>query len=160
MQYYEDVELNKEHKTRAYFVSKEELISFAKQWDPQPFHIDEETAKHWPTGLIGTSVHSYAILTKLLTEVSLGEDPLAMVAGMGIDEWRMPNPLRPGDHVHAVSFVEAKRESNSKPGMGILTCVARLLNDRNEVILSYKSNGLILKRPSNLRKPDNSDAGR
>lgn len=148
MQYYEDVQLNKLHKTRSYHVSKEELISFAKQWDPQPFHIDEESAKHWPTGLIGTSVHSYAILTKLLTEVSLGEDPLAMVAGMGIDEWRMPNPLRPGDDVYAVSYVEAKRESASKPNMGILTCVAKLLNQKDEVILSYKSNGLILKRPS------------
>ena len=92
MKYYEDVELNKEHKTRPYHLSKEALIAFAKEWDPQPFHIDEEIAKHWPMGLIVTSVHSYAILTKLLTEVSLGEDPLAMVAGMGIDEWRMPIP--------------------------------------------------------------------
>jgi len=147
MQYYEDVVLNKEHKSRSFFVSKDALIAFAKEWDPQPFHVDEEEAKHWPTGLIGTSVHSYAILTKLLTEVSLGDDPLAMVAGMGIDEWRMPNPLRPGDHVYAVSHVEAKRESASKPNMGILTCVAKLLNNKNEIILSYKSNGLILKRP-------------
>jgi len=148
MKYYEDVTLNTEHKTGSYHVSKESLITFAKEWDPQPFHIDEEIAKNWPTGLIGTSVHSYAILTKLLTEVSLGEDPLAMVAGMGIDEWRMPNPLRPGDTVYAVSYVEAKRESASKPNMGILTCVARLLNQKDEVILSYKSNGLILKRPA------------
>jgi acyl dehydratase len=147
MQYYEDVVLNKEHKSRAYFVSKEALIAFAKQWDPQPFHVDEEYAKNSPTGLIGTSVHSYAILTKLLTEVAIGDDPLAMVAGMGIDQWRMPNPLRPGDNVYAVSYVEAKRESASKPNMGILTCVAKLLNDNDEVILSYKSNGLILKRP-------------
>lgn len=148
MQYFEDVELHKEHKTRAITVSKEELIAFAKEWDPQPFHIDEALAKHTPTGLIGTSVHSYALLTKLLTELSLGEDPLAMVAGMGIDEWRMPNPLRPGDTVHAVSYVESKRESKSKPNMGILTSVAKLLNEKGEVILSYKSNGLILKKPA------------
>jgi len=147
MQYYEDVVLNKEHRTRSYHITKEALIAFAKEWDPQPFHIDEAYAKHSPTGLIGTSVHSYAILTKLLTEISLGEDPLAMVAGMGIDEWRMPAPLRPGDNVYAISCVEAKRESVSKPNMGILTCVAKLLNEKNEVILSYKSNGLVLKRP-------------
>jgi len=77
----------------------------------------------------------------------LGADPLAMVAGMGIDEWRMPNPLRPEDTVHAVSFVESKRESKSKPNMGILVSVAQLLNEKNEIILSYKSSGLILKRP-------------
>ena len=147
MQYYEDVELNKQHVTRSFPVSKEALIAFAREWDPQPFHIDEEAAQHWPTGLIGTSVHSYAILTKLLTELSLGEDPLAMVAGMGIDEWRMPTPLRPGDTVHAVSYVESKRPSQSRPTMGILVSVAKLLNERDEVILSYKSSGLILKRP-------------
>jgi acyl dehydratase len=148
MQYYEDVELNKEHISRTFHVTKEDLIGFAREWDPQPFHIDEEAAKHWPTGLIGTSVHSYAILTKLLTELSLGQDPLAMVAGMGIDEWRMPNPLRPDDTLHAVSYVESKRESRSKPDMGILVSVAKLLNEKNQVILSYKSSGLILKRPS------------
>lgn len=160
MQYYEDVALNKEHKTQTYFVSKEELISMGKTWDPQPFHVDEDEAKKWPTGLIGTSVHSYAILTKLLTELGMAGDPLAMVAGLGMEEFRMPNPLRPGDTVHAVSTVVAKRESSSKPDMGILTSVAQLVNQKGEVILSYKSNGLILKRPNNLRKPANNDAGK
>jgi acyl dehydratase len=40
------------------------LITFAKEWDPQPFHVDEEAAKNWPTGLIGTSVHSYGLVMK------------------------------------------------------------------------------------------------
>lgn len=147
MRYYEDIVIGQQMKTREYFVSKEELIGFAKEWDPQPFHIDEEAAKHWPTGLIGTSVHSYAIINKLFTEISAGSDPIAMVAGLGIDEWRTPNPLRPGDTVHAIGYVEDKRESASKPNLGILTSVSQLLNQNGDIILTYKSKGLVLKRP-------------
>ena len=148
MRYYEDIVIGQQTKTREYHVSKEELIAFAKEWDPQPFHIDEEAAKHWPTGLIGTSVHSYAIINKLFAEIAAqGDDPIAMVAGLGIDEWRTPNPLRPGDTVHAVGFVEAKRESSSKPNLGILTSVSQLLNQHGDIILTYKSNGLVMKRP-------------
>jgi len=149
MRYYEDIELNQETKTRGYFVSKEELITFAKEWDPQPFHVDEEAAKNWPTGLIGTSVHSYAIINKLFTEISVVSDPIAMVAGLGIDEWRTPNPLRPGDTVYAIGYVESKRESGSKPNLGILTSVSKLVNEQGETILTYKSNGLVMKRPVN-----------
>jgi acyl dehydratase len=145
MLYYEDIELNKEHTSKQYCVDKDKLIAFSKEWDPQPFHIDEEAAKHYPMGLIGSSVQSYGILTKLQTEMD-GEKP-AMIAGLGIDEWRTPNPLRPGDIVHAVSYVESKRESSSKPNLGILTSVSKLVNQNGETILTYKSNGLVMKRP-------------
>ncbi|MCB1614764.1 MAG: hypothetical protein KDI30_02005 [Pseudomonadales bacterium] len=146
MLFYEDIEINKEHVSAEFTVNKDELIAFAKQWDPQPFHTDEEAAKQWPFGLTGSSTHSYAILTKLQTEMDV-EQP-AIVAGLGIDEWRTPNPLRPGDIVHAVGYVESKRESSSKPNMGILVSVSKLLNQNGEVILSYKSSGLVLKKPT------------
>jgi len=146
MLYYEDIVLDEERVSDTYHVSKEELIAFAKQWDPQPFHIDEEAAKHYPTGLIGTSVHSYAILTKLQATIP-GEKP-AVVAGMGIDEWRIPNPLRPGDTVHATGAVISKRESASKPKLGVITSRSTLLNQDGDVILTFLSTGLIMKRPA------------
>ena len=145
MLYYEDIELNKEHRSKDYYVDKDKLIAFAREWDPQPFHVDEEAARHYPMGLIGSSVQSYGIITKLQTDMD-GEKP-AMIAGLGIDEWRTPNPLRPGDTVHAISYVESKRESASKPNLGILVSVSKLINQHGDVILSYKSNGLVMKRP-------------
>ncbi len=145
MIYFEDIELNTPRTSAEYSVSKEEIIAFAKQWDPQPFHTDEEAAKHWPLGLTGSSTHSYALLTKLQTEME-GEKP-AIVAGLGIDEWRTPTPLRPGDSVRAIGYVESKRESASKPTMGILISVSKLVNQNDEVILTYKSTGLALKKP-------------
>ena len=145
MIYYEQIALNQQLVSREYSVEREALIAFATEWDPQPVHIDEQAAKQYPTGLIGSSVHSYAIITKLLAE--LDAEPPAIIAGLGIDEWRMPNPLRPGDTVRAISYVESKRESSSKPDMGILVSVSTLLNQHDEVILTYKSSGLILKTP-------------
>ena len=146
MLFYEDIELNKEHVSEEYLIEKEAMIEFAKQWDPQPFHTDEEMAQHYPTGLIGSSTHSYAILTKLQTE--LDQDQPAMVAGLGIDEWRTPNPLRAGDRVRSISYVESKRESSSKPNLGILVSVSKLVNQDDEIILTYKSSGLVMKRPT------------
>lgn len=146
MQFYEDIELNKEHHSSTFSVDKEDMIAFAKRWDPQPFHTDEEAASQWPMGLTGSSTMSYAILTKLQTETE-GEKP-AIVAGLGIEEWRTPTPLKAGDTVRAVAFVESKRESGSKPNMGILVSVSQLLNQNDEVILSYKSTGLVMKRPT------------
>ena len=146
MLYYEDIELDAPRRSADYVVDKDALIAFARQWDPQPYHTDEDAAKHYPMGLIGSSVQSYAILTKLQTEMP-GDKP-AVISGLGIDEWRTPNPLKPGDTVHAVCYVEAKRESASRPRLGILTSVSTLMNQRGDVILTYKSTGLVMKRPS------------
>lgn len=145
MLYFEDIQLNQQHASNEYVIGKEEIMTFAKQWDPQPYHVDEEEAKKWPLGLTASSVHSYAICT-LLANTMIGE-PAAAVAGLGVDEMRMPAPVRPGDRLHCESFVESKRESKSKPDMGIITTVTRLVNQNDEVVLSYKSSGLILKKP-------------
>lgn len=146
MLFYEDIELNKEHHSAAFTVDKEEMVEFAKKWDPQPFHTDEEAANQWPMGLTGSSTMSYAILTKLQTETDNAKP--AIVAGLGIEEWRTPTPLKAGDIVRAVAFVESKRESGSKPTMGILVSVSQLFNQNDEIILSYKSTGLVMKRPA------------
>lgn len=146
MIYYEDLELNAEHKSDTYFVDKEKLIAFSKEWDPQPYHTSEEGAKQWGMALSGSSTMSYSILTKLQTEMS-GEKP-AVIAGLGIESWRTAHPLRPNDTVHAVSYVESKRESSSKPNLGVIVSVSKLMNANDEVILEYKSSGLIMKKPA------------
>lgn len=145
MIYYEDIETDKKTVSQDYQVDKNEMVAFAKKWDPQPFHTDEEAAAQWPMGLTDSSTYSYALLTKLQTEIP-GEKP-AIVAGLGIDEWRTPTPLKAGDTVHSESRVESKRESKSKPGMGILVSISQLLNQNGDIILSYKSTGIVLKKP-------------
>lgn len=145
MIYYEDLELHALHRSKAFIVDKEALIRFAKQWDPQPYHTSDEGARAWGMELSGSSTHSYAILTKLQTEMD-GDKP-AVIAGLGIESWRTPNPLRPGSRVHAESFIESKRESSSKPHLGVIVSVSRLLDQDERVILEYKSSGLVMKKP-------------
>lgn len=146
MLYFEDIHINNEHRSDEYTISKEEIIAFAKVWDPQPFHIDEEEAKKWPLGLTASSIHSYALCSRLSNSMTT-EWPAA-VAGLGIDEMRMPLPVRPGDCLHAVGYIESKRESKSKPNMGIIVSVNKLVNQNGETVLSYKSSSLILKKPA------------
>lgn len=145
MIYFEDIALDQVTKSVDYHVSRDELVEFAKQWDPQPYHTSEEGAAAYGMELFGSSTHSYAILTKLQTELE-GEKP-AVIAGLGIESWVTPNPLKPGAVVHSQSHVESKRESNSKPHLGVITSVSKLVDSDGKVILEYKSNGLVMKRP-------------
>ena len=145
MIYYEDIQLNQTKVTGEYLIEKAEIIEFATQWDPQPFHISEEEAKKWMLGLSASGVHSLAISSKLLVECAT--DPVAAVAGLGHDEMRMPHPVRPGDRLHVRSYVEMKRESKSRPELGLITIVNKMFNQDDVVVLSYKSSSMIQKRP-------------
>ena len=145
MMYFEGVEINKEAVSPEYTITKEEIISFAKKWDPYQFHTDEEEAKKWPLGLTASSIHSYAICSMLANKIST-EWP-AVIAALGVDEMRMHAPVRPGDVLHCVSSVVSKRESKSKPDCGIVTALNKLVNQKGETALSYKVSSLILKNP-------------
>jgi len=142
--YYEDIELNSPKISEPYVVKKEEVMSFASQWDPQPFHISEEEASKWPLGLTASSVHTIAISVKLST--SMNNLDTAVVAGLGWDEVRMPNPVRPGDALRVKAFVASKRESQSKPALGIITSRVEVYNQDDELVLSYNISSMVLKQ--------------
>ena len=110
----------------------------------------EEEAQKWLLGLSASGIHTLAICTKLLVEISEMSEPVAAAAGLGYDEMRMLLPVRPGDSVYARSRVESKRSSVSQPDKGIVVCVNELVNQDGDVVLRYKSSSLILKRPTNL----------
>ena len=147
MQYYEDVELNQPAESTAVTLSKEEIISFAKEWDPQPFHTDEEAAKQWPLGLTASGLHTIACACRLSNDIV--EKKTAIVAGLGWDELRMPIPVCPGDSIRVRCFVAEKRESGSKPDMGIIRSKVEVLNQRDEIVLHFMISTLVMKRPEN-----------
>lgn len=145
MLYYEDMLPGNPRRSADYTLGKEEIIAFARQWDPQPYHIDEVAAADWPLGLTASGLHTVAIAVKLLNAMS--SEPLAVVAGLGWDEVRMRAPVRPGDTLHATTWLHSKRESASKPGFGILVSAVELANQDGTVVLSYRISSLIMKRP-------------
>jgi acyl dehydratase len=144
--YFEDAETDTIRKAGPYLVSKEEIIQFAKQYDPVPIHVDEEAAAHSIFGgLTASASHTFAIYRSLTPKL---QPRLHGVAGLGWDELRVPNPVRPGDKLDLEAIVLEKRESKSKPDRGIVRFQIRLRNQRNEIVLQCISSILVARRPS------------
>ena len=147
MRYFEDIMLHEPKYSRSITVEKEDSIAFAKEWDPQPFHIDEQAASEWPLGLTASGLHTVSIAIKLANEISKGIDPSAVVAGLGWDTIRFPQSVKPGDTLTCTTQVVKKRESGSKPDMGITTSLIELHNQRAELVLSFTTSTMLMKKP-------------
>ena len=147
MMYFEDIDLDMSARSESTFTfTKEEIISFASEWDPMPFHIDEEVAKTYPIGkLFATSIHTIAASIKLAHTINL--DLFAAVAGLGWQDVKFHKPTLVGDIVYVHSEVVDKRDSNSHPDKGIVTTKTLVINQDDEVLTEYKIITLVLKNP-------------
>jgi acyl dehydratase len=143
-EYFEDVKLHQKHRSREYHLTENDIIDFAKEWDPQPFHIDPEFAKNTRFGgLIASGVHLVAIGQKLLNE---RRPKSAFIAGLALDDFQWLAPARPGDVILLEMEAVSKRESNSNRNAGIVSYVYKLFNQRGEELLTYKGTALTQKR--------------
>lgn len=147
MRYFEDISLNNPRQSRSIVLDKQDSIAFAQEWDPQPFHIDEEAAKEWPLGLTASGLHTVSIAVKLANEISKSVDPSAVVAGLGWDTIRFHESVKPGDTLTCTTQVVEKRESKSKPDMGITTSKITLCNQHYVAVLSFTTSTMIMKKP-------------
>ena len=131
-------------------ITREEIIGFAQEFDPQPFHIDEEAAnKSAFGGLTASGAHTAALQIKLIYQQARESGrPFAVVAGLGWDEVRFKSPVRPNDLISLrMECVEA-RASESKPDRGITRWHVTLENQNGEVVLSNYHSVIISKRKS------------
>ena len=143
--YFEDREVGDSSTAGPYLVTKSEIIQFAKQYDPVPRHIDEEAAaRSIFGGLTASSAHTFAMFISLTPRL---QPRLRVLAGMGWDELRLPNAVRPGDELDLETTVLEKRESKSKPDRGIVRNQIRLCNQRREPVLQGISTILVARRP-------------
>ena len=144
--YFEDFEIGDSRKAGPYLVSKAEIIQFAKQYDPRPFHIDEEAAARSVfKGLTASAAHTFAIYIFLTTKV---QPPLRALAGLGYDEVRLPNPVRAGDELDYEAIILEKRESKSRPDTGIFRSQIYLRNQKREIVFQCISSALVARRPA------------
>ncbi len=140
----EDLEVGLRMQAGDYRVSKEEVVSFASIWDPQPFHIDEEAARASVYGgLTACSAHIFAVFSKVSNMLPRRA---AAIGALGFDELRIPQPLRAGDTVRVVSECIEVRRSARKPDRGIVTFHAQLLNQSDTVVFSAKSTVMVKSR--------------
>jgi acyl dehydratase len=144
--YFEDFQPGKIFELGSHTVTKDEIVAFASQFDPQPFHVDEEAAAEGPFGgLVASGWHTSAIWMRLwVTEV------LNRSAGMGspgIEELRWLQPVRPGDTLTGRLTVLEATPSVRRPGRGTVRSQAELLNQRGETVLAMTARGFFALRP-------------
>jgi acyl dehydratase len=127
-------------------VTEERIIQFARQFDPQYFHIDLEKAKASRFGgLIASGWHTVSLAMRLYVDHYLSH--VASLASPGTDEIRWPNPVRPGDTLRIrVTIIEA-RPSRSKPDRGVVRAKVEALNQKDELVLSMIGISIIGRRP-------------
>lgn len=134
--------------TRAKTLSEAEILDFAFQFDPQPFHIDKEYAKDGPFGgLIASGAHTMAIAVRMLVQ-SGAFAPEASLGSPGFDELKFLRPVRPDDTLHAEGEVLDVRPSRSKPDRGSMRYRLSIINQRGEEVLSMIGTQLLLRQPA------------
>ncbi len=148
--YFDDFVVGDEHPAASHTPSKEEIIEFAKSWDPQPWHIDEVLAKQSMFGgLTACSAHIFSIFNICSQQWQSGVVQQAL-AGLGFDEMRMLKPVYADKIVHCSSIVDEVRLSKSRPDAGIVSCTGCLINQRGDVVFSIKSASLMARGPAKL----------
>ena len=127
-------------------VDRDRIKSFAAEFDPQPFHLDEETARDsFFSGLAASGWHTAALTMRLLVESEL--KPAGGIIGAGFDEFRWPRPVRPGDELHLESEVLEVRPSKSRPAQGIIKVRTTTMNQNGEPVQISVGNLIVPRRP-------------
>jgi acyl dehydratase len=141
--YFEDVQVGQTHRFGHYEVTAEEIIEFAREFDPQPFHLDAEAAKQSMFGgLIASGWHTGAMFIRMINDHAT---PGAATTGaMGFDDLKWLRPVRPGDILSVESRVKEKIDAANRHGTGIVKIESRVLDQRNEAVMSLTS--LVLYR--------------
>jgi acyl dehydratase len=126
-------------------VSEAEIIAFAKEFDPQPFHVDPVGAADGPFGgLIASGWHTTSLTMRQLVDQWVS--PESSLGAAGVDEIRWPRPVRPGDTLHVRATVLEARRSNSKPDRGIIRSVAEVTNQDGDTVMRLTAINFVLAR--------------
>ena len=126
-------------------VDADEIIDFARRYDPQEFHIDPARAAHGPfRGLVASGWHTAALMMRVLVERYLSR--VASLGSPGVDELRWLAPVRPGDRLWVHITVLEARRSRSKPDRGMLRSLIEVCSERGDLLMTVKAMTLMLCR--------------
>ena len=155
MRYYEDIEIGDTDAFGEYHVTKEELLEFAEQYDPQPFHTDEAAAEDSAFGqLVASGWHTASICMRLLVDGPLQDR--ATMGARGVDELRWHQPVTPGDTLSIRTEVLDKRVSESDPTRGYIDTKLEGVNQYDEVVLSWIALEMVTRREAEADDADSN----
>ncbi|WP_178130944.1 MaoC family dehydratase [Reyranella sp. CPCC 100927] len=143
--YFEDVTVGDRFESPSSFhITRESILTFAREWDPQTYHVDEQAAKASFAGdLSASGIHSLAITMKLAHQSGFFD--ILPIAGLGIDEFRLLKPVLPDDRLRVRITITAMRPSKSQPDRGIVTNLTELINQAGEIVLRFSLSELVRK---------------
>jgi len=145
--YWEDMEVGQVITSRPQVMTRERIVAFAAEFDPQPQHLDEEAARGSMFGeLVASGWHTAIVTMRLQLESTMGRFPGGSL-GAQVDTLAWRRPVRPGDELHARVEVLAKRPSGSRPDRGLLTLKTTTLNQRDETVQEMTASILAPRRP-------------
>lgn len=143
--YWEDFEVGQRSVFGAETVTREEMLAFARQFDPQPWHTDEQLAADgWHGGLIASGWLTGALCMRMLVRHILNRS--SSMGSPGVESVRWLKPVRPGDMLHLRLETLSRQVHPRRPELGFVNNHFEVLNQHNEVVMSMRSTGMFLLR--------------
>jgi acyl dehydratase len=144
--YFDDLKVGDRFKSELLEVTEKQIIEFARDFDPQVFHLEPARAeKTIFKGLIASGWHTAAITMQLFVQtLNFAEGAI----GLGVDELRWPNAVRPGDTLRVETEIIERRRSRSKPNYGIIRLRNVTTNQRGEIVQTMTANAMVPRRPA------------
>lgn len=147
MRYFDDFQPGDTFEYGPATITREEILAFARQFDPQPFHLSDEAgaATHFG-GLVASGWHTASVGHRLLVDGLLHD--AASQGSPGVDELRWLKPVRPGDVLTLRMTVVEATPSRSRPDRGAIVWTSELRNQHGEVVMTLRGVGLFGRRPA------------
>jgi acyl dehydratase len=147
MRYFEDFQAGQSLPLRPHTVTRAEIVGFAAEFDPQPFHLDEAVAADTMLGgLAASGWHSCALFMRMLYDGWLHE--AASMGSPGVPSLKWLRPVRPGDLLSGRSLVLETRGSRSRPDRGFVLCRHEMTNGAGEMVMTLDNPIIIARRPA------------
>ncbi len=147
LSYFEDYLPGATYECGSVSIDQASIVVFAKEFDPQPFHVDPVAAAAGPYGgLVASGWHTAAVVMRLLVENYLPAE--SSLGSPGLDEIRWPYPVRPGDTLRVRATVTEARRSLSKPDRGILTTLIEAVTQDGQTVMRATGINFVLVRPA------------
>ena len=148
MRYFEDLVVGARAAFGSYRVDRDEVIAFARAYDPQPFHLSDEAAARTHFGRLAASGWHTCAMTMAMLVKHMQQHHQASLGSPGLDELRWLRPVYPGDTLRCESELIAKRPSASRPEMGLVKDRLTVFNQSGEAVLTMVTNAMIATRPA------------
>lgn len=143
----DDFAVGERFVSRGATLSEGQILDFAWQWDPQPFHLDREAAEAWNYGgLIASGFQTLLVGFRLFYQENIWNG--SSLGSPGMDEVRWLKPVRPNDTIHTEAEVLEVRPSSSKPDRGVLRMRYEIVNQQGDAVMSFVALQMLRRRPS------------